>query len=200
MKNRFPTLAPLLRSDSQGLLLASLFLDPSREFTLSELATRSGMSVASVMRDVDRLLESEYLTERRVGRSRLVRVNQEHSLFKPLSEIVLHAYGPEVVIHSLLKNVSNISKAFIFGSWAERITGTAGPNPQDIDLILIGEPSMREVSKFVEKANALLGREVNEQIISEGEWRDAKSAFLKTIKSRPLVEIDTEKSASPRIS
>lgn len=193
MKNSFPTLTPLLRSDSQGLLLSALFLDSAREFTLSELAARSGVSVASVMRDVDRLIESEYLVERRVGRSRLVRVNQDHKLFEPLGEIVLHAYGPQVVIHSLLKRVSNISKAFIFGSWAERIAGKPGPDPQDIDLLLIGDAPMREVSKLTQKANATLGREVNVQVVTEGEWRDAKSGFLKTIKSRPLVEIDVER-------
>lgn len=192
MKNSFPTLTPLLRSNQQGLLLACLYLNPSVELTLSALSLRTGMSVASVMRDVNRLVQSEFLTERRIGRSRLVRVNTEHRLFEPLSQIVLYAYGPQVVIHSLIRKVTKISKAFIFGSWAERILGQPGPDPQDIDLIIVGKVPMREILRLTEKASGILGREVNVQIVDESEWHAEASGFLKTIKRRPLVEIDIE--------
>lgn len=189
MKNSFPTLAPLLRSDSQGLLLAALYLDPNREFTLSELARLSKTSVASVMREVDRLLEAEYLLERRVGRSRLVQVNSEHRLSRNVKELVLYAYGPQIVIHRLLEINTGIVEAHIFGSWARRLNGIAGVDPQDVDVALVGEMSMREITELSSRASMQTGREVNMQIVSESEWLNPSTSFWKTVKEGELVQI-----------
>lgn len=192
MKTKFPTLSPLLRSDSQGLMLAALYLDASREFTLSELARVAGSSVPSIMRDVDRLIEAEYLLGRRVGRSRLVRVNVEHPLTRPLGQLVLYAYGPQVVIHREIAGLKNVKQAFVFGSWAERIMGTPGHNPGDIDVLLIGDISMRQASDLSARASSIMGREVNVQVMGEQDWNNGEGSFLKTVKSRPLVAVELE--------
>ena len=193
MKNRFPTLAPLLRSDAQGLLLARLYLDPEREWTLSELSGVCGASVASVMRDVDRLIEADYLLERRVGRSRLVKVNTSHQLTRAVTELVLYAYGPQPVIHNLLDRVPGVDRAFIFGSWAARIQGVSGPNPNDVDVLVVGEVSMRRASDISLQATSRLHRETNVQVVSLDAWNSTSSAFLRNVKAGPLVEIDVSR-------
>lgn len=189
MKNSWPSLAPLLRSDAQGLLLAALYLDPEREFTLSELARYSKTSVASVMREVDRLVAAEYLLERRVGRSRLVKVNSDHQLTKSVQNMLLYSYGPQVVIHRLLEGVAGISEAYIFGSWAKRLNGEIGPDPQDVDVVLIGEMSMRRQSEIESEASSLCGREVNIKTISPIQWSSPNGSFWRTVKEGELVSI-----------
>lgn len=189
MKNSWPSLAPLLRSDAQGLLLAALYLDPEREFTLSELARYSKTSVASVMREVDRLVAAEYLLERRVGRSRLVKVNSDHQLTKSVQNMLLYSYGPQVVIHRLLEGVAGISEAYIFGSWAKRLNGEIGPDPQDVDVVLIGEMSMRRQSEIESEASSLCGREVNIKTISPIQWSSPSGSFWRTVKEGELVSI-----------
>lgn len=189
MKNTWPSLAPLLRSNAQGLLLATLYLDPDREFTLSELARFSKTSVASVMREVDRLVEAEYLLERRVGRSRLVRVNEDHRLTQSMQELLLYSYGPQVVIHRLLQGVAGISQAFIFGSWARRLGGDVGPDPQDVDVVIVGEMSMRTQSELGLQATELCGREVNIKTVSAKEWDSPTASFWRTVKAGELVPI-----------
>ncbi len=189
MKNSFSALSPLLRSDALGLLMASVYLAPDAEFTLSDLARRSGQSVASVMRDVDRLVEAEFLSERRVGRSRLVSANKEHPLYFQFSAIFIHSHGPLAVIPNLLKEVSGLEGAFIFGSWASRYRGTAGPSPQDVDVLLIGEPKLSAVSKFSTKASDLLLREVNPVVVSAQDWNNQSTAFLKTLAKSELVNV-----------
>jgi predicted nucleotidyltransferase len=42
------------------------------------------------------------------------------------------APGPEVL--------AGIEAAAIFGSWAARAAGEAGPSPVDVDLLVIGRP------------------------------------------------------------
>lgn len=190
MKISAPTLTPLLRSDTQGLMLAALYLDSMREFTLSELALVSKTSVASVMRDVDRLVEAEYLLERRVGRSRLVHVNDDHRLTRSVKELVLYSYGPQVVIHRIIEGVTGISEVHIFGSWARRLNGLAGPDPKDVDVALVGKMSMRELTELSTEASIQIGREVNMQVVSEAEWRQPSSSFWKTVKEGDLVQIE----------
>lgn len=190
MKISAPTLTPLLRSDTQGLMLAALYLDPMREFTLSELALVSKTSVASVMRDVDRLVEAEYLLERRVGRSRLVHVNEDHRLTRSVKELVLYSYGPQVVIHRIIEGVTGISEVHIFGSWARRLNGLAGPDPKDVDVALVGKMSMRELTELSTEASIQIGREVNMQVVSEAEWRQPSTSFWKTVKEGDLVQIE----------
>lgn len=189
MKNAWPSLAPLLRSDAQGLLLAALYLDPEREFTLSELARYSKTSVASVMREVDRLVEAEYLLERRVGRSRLVKVNEDHRLTNAVQKLVLYSYGPQVVIHRLLQGVAGISQAFIFGSWAKRLHGQAGPDPSDVDVVLVGALSMRKATAIASQARELCGREVNFMTVTSEEWSSPTGSFWRTVKEGTLVPI-----------
>ena len=189
MKNTWPSLAPLLRSDAQGLLLAALYLDPNREFTLTELARYSKTSVASVMREVDRLVEAEYLLERRVGRSRLVKVNRGHKLTKSVQELVLYSHGPQVVIHRLLEGVAGISEGYIFGSWARRLNGDVGPDPQDVDVVIVGEMSMRTQSDLGLQATELCGREVNIKTVSAKEWDSPTDSFWLTVKAGELVSL-----------
>jgi DNA-binding transcriptional ArsR family regulator len=189
MKNSFSPLSPLLRSDALGLLMAAVYLASESEFTLSELAQRSGQSVASVMRDVDRLVEAEYLLERRVGRSRLVCANKDHPLYSHFSAIFIHSHGPLSVIPKLLEGVSGLEGAFIFGSWASRFSGMAGPSPEDVDVLLIGEPTLRAVSKFSSQASDALLREVNPVVVSAEDWEKKSSSFLKTLAKSPLVDV-----------
>jgi DNA-binding transcriptional ArsR family regulator len=169
--------------------LAALYLDPEREFTLSELASFSKTSVASVMREADRLVEAEYLLERRVGRSRLVKVNEDHRLTKPTQTLLLYSYGPQVVIHRLLQGVAVITQAFIFGSWARRLNGDIGPDPKDVDVVIVGELSMRTQSELGLQATELCGREVNIKTVSAREWDSPTDSFWRTVKAGELVPI-----------
>jgi DNA-binding MarR family transcriptional regulator len=73
MKAASPILLPLLRSRSQGDILATIMLDPDNERSLSEIAEATGVSVATVQREVARLEEAGLVTTTRRGNTRLVR-------------------------------------------------------------------------------------------------------------------------------
>ena len=73
MKSPVPLLAPILRSNMQGELLAALLLQPDREFTLSELAALTGAAHSQVHGEVTRLTTAGWALGRKVGRTRLIR-------------------------------------------------------------------------------------------------------------------------------
>ncbi|MGO4418031.1 MarR family transcriptional regulator [Streptomyces sp. MCAF7] len=75
-----PALLPLLRTPFQGELLAWLYLHPQEEASLSEIASRFGVSTATASREADRLVEAELIIARRHGNLRLLRANTEGRL------------------------------------------------------------------------------------------------------------------------
>jgi DNA-binding transcriptional ArsR family regulator len=193
MKASVPLIAPLLRSDLQGNLLATLLLAPEKERTLTELTAAVDGSMPTVHREVDRLVASEFLTERRSGRNRYIRANSEHPLYSAVREIVEYAYGPRVVLPAVLADVGGVDDAYVYGSWAARMNGEAGADPADIDVLVIGKPDRAALYDAAAAARGRLRREVNIRAVSPERWNEAGEPFLRTVKSRPLVKLDLDR-------
>ncbi len=191
MKPSVPTISPLLRTDVQGNLLAELLLTPE-ERTLTELALSVGSSMPTVHREVDRLVASGFLTERRSGRNRYVRANVGHPLYRPVRQIVEYSYGPRVVLPRLLARIAGVDDAYIYGSWAARMDGEQGADPADIDVLVVGRPDRADLYDAAAAAQRELGREVNIRSVSRDHWQLADDPFVQNLKSRPLVHLDLE--------
>jgi hypothetical protein len=106
-----------------------------------------------------------------------------------MREIITYAYGPKAVIEPLLAGLNGLKSAFLYGSWAARLSGLPGPDPKDIDVLLIGAPDRMTVIKVAEQASLKLGREVNFQIQTQASWDSGQDSFTKTVQSKPLVEL-----------
>lgn len=116
MKNLPSRLTPFVRSDAVGALLAETLEHPDREFTLSELGRRTGVSAAVVHGEIGRLVEVEVLLDRHEGRNRLVRANQEHTLYGHMEAIISATYGPIPVLRDQFNSVHGAEKIFIYGA------------------------------------------------------------------------------------
>lgn len=192
MKTPAPTLSPLLRSDLQGELLAILLLDPGAEHSLTDLARVTGVSVSRVHHEVNRLTAASLLSERRVGATRLVRANTDNPLAQPLTELIELTYGPPVVLSQALAGVPGVVSAFVYGSWAARRSGEEGPPPADVDVLVVGDTPRSELQMAADRAERTLRRPVNIQRVALQDWDDEVSAFVRQLKSQPLVELDLE--------
>ena len=182
-------LAPLLRSDAQGDLLALLILQPDKEYMLTQIARRIGVSLPTVHAEVARLIAAEMLLERRVGQARLVRARTEHVLFRPLQELLELTYGPAVVMPDVLAGVPEVREAFIYGSWAARRHGEPGPAPRDVDVVVVGDATRAALGAVGDEATRRLHREVNITRVTPAVWDLGEDLFVRTLKARPLVPI-----------
>ncbi|WP_382310162.1 hypothetical protein [Herbiconiux sp. UC225_62] len=182
-------MAPLLRSDTQGRLLAGLYLFPDRERTASQLAHDAETSLPTVLRELDRMVPMGYLMERFSGRNRYIRVNQEHPLYAPVAEILRYSYGPVAVIPGLLIPIPGIEEAYVYGSWAARLTGEVGSDPHDVDVIVVGSPDRQAIFEAAGRGSSALGRELSIRVVSRSAWDAGDSAFLRTVQARPLVPL-----------
>lgn len=192
MKSSAPLLSPILRSNTQGRLLAELMADPDDEMSLSELARRCQVSHPTILRDIDRLMAGGLVKDRRVGRSRLITMNTQHPIYAPLWQIVMYGYGPVVILQDLLSSASGVQSAYIYGSWAARYQGELGEDPRDVDVLVVGSPDPGELYDIAHKAEKDVGREVSINIITQQRWESSADGFVQTIRSRPLVELQLE--------
>ena len=144
MRTEAPLLAPIFRSDGQARLLSTLLLT-GEELSITDLAKRAGLAYPTAHREVARLVDAGILSERQVGRTRLIRANGESPLVDPLREILTVATGPVVILAEELARIDGIESAFLYGSFAARMLGDAGPAPHDIDVIVLGEPDVDAV-------------------------------------------------------
>lgn len=186
MRTSAPPLLAVFRSQLQGELLARVLLSPD-QLSMSDLARVLGAPVSTVAREVVRLEDAGLLVTRRIGRARLVAGNDDNPATGPLRDLVMIAFGPRPVITEEFSDLEGVEELLIFGSWAARYRGEAGPPPGDVDVLVVGHPDPDEVYDAAERSGGRLGREVNPVVVKPEQWQDAVEPFLKEVKRRPTL-------------
>lgn len=189
MKVQAPSLAPILRSDTQGRLLARLLTDPGRAYNLSELVEWAGSSMPTVQREVRRAEEAGIVTTEKVGPARLVRANPEHPLFGALRQVLLGTYGPPALVAREFEAIDGAEAVLLFGSWAARYLGQPGRAPNDVDVLVIGSPDGDAVDDAAERAERAIGLPVQATVRSASQWTGERDSFIREVKRHPLVVV-----------
>jgi hypothetical protein len=189
MRAAAPALLPVFRSRLQGEVLALVLADPGVEWTVDQLAARTGQPYQTIGSEVRRLQDSDLLVARSVGRTKLVRANEDSPYFRPLAQLAVMSFGPPLVIGEEFGSLPDASQVFIYGSWAARYAGEVGPAPHDVDVLIVGAADRDAAYDAARRAEQRLGREVNVTIRSEQQWQSAGDGFTMQLKSSPLLEI-----------
>ena len=129
--------SPIFRSERQAEILATLFFSLQR-LSIFDLARQLEIPYPSIHREVGRLLKAGILEQKKVGNTSLLSANQNSPFYRPLLDLLEVTSGPLPLLRNSLEGISGIEMAYIFGSWAQRILGNAGPLPNDIDVMIIG--------------------------------------------------------------
>lgn len=189
MRTAAPALLPVFRSRLQGELLALLLADPSVGWTVDDLAGRTGQPYQTVGSEVRRLQGADLVVARSVGRTKVLRANEDSPYFRPLAQLAVMSFGPPLVVGEEFGNLAGVREVMIYGSWAARYAGEGGPAPHDVDVLLVGTPGRDAAYEAARRAEQRLGREVNVTIRSVQQWRSADDGFTRQLRSSPLLEI-----------
>src|ERR1019366_2534887 len=172
-----PTLLPLLRSRTQGDLLALLVLNPGKSFSITEAALRIGVSRPGLSQEASRLSETGFILSNMDGRSNKISANENSIIAKPLTDLLAVTYGPLPVLNREFSGIDGIDFAFIFCSWAARYLGNPGPIPLDVDLLVVGTADRDELAVAAQRAGTILHREVNVRRVATQTWEKGEEAF-----------------------
>ncbi len=156
--------------------------------TIRDLSERIEAPYATVHREVGRLLQAGLLTEHRVGNARLIGPEEQSPFHRPLRELLEAAFGPVPLLQQAFAGLDGVDGVAIFGSWAHRALGPPGPSPGDIDVLVVGQPEVREVYAACSEVGRSVGRPVNPTILSRAEWQD-DTPFLREVRAGGLLHV-----------
>jgi predicted nucleotidyltransferase len=191
MRSEGPALLPVFRSQHQAELLMWLLLHPDQEFGVSDLAGRLGVPLSTLHREVVRLDKAELIVSRTLGRNRLLRANTGHPAAPALTQLLEVTFGPKVVVAEEFAT-PGAEQVVIFGSWAARYAGQAGPPPNDIDVLVVGKVGRADLYDAADRAQGRLGIEVNPVVRTAKQWDDPADVLVGQIKASAFtVVLDT---------
>lgn len=196
MSRPAPAIAPLFRSDQQLRILAALFAGSDDELTIGELAKRADVAQTTASREVARLAEHGLVTTRPLGRNTLVRANWALPWARELRSILMQTVGALGRLADALGSLRGVDEAYVFGSWAARYRGEPGPQPRDVDVLVIGDADLPAVRRACRAVQDDLTVEINPVVIDGHRWAKKKpEPFVAQIRSQPLVPIPLERHA-----
>lgn len=175
------TLAELLSSRVKAEIFRLLFGVTPRELHVREIERQSGLADATVRQELRRLSGLGIVESRQDGNRMYYRANTRHPLYPDIRNLVLKTDGLVDVLRAALES-PDIQVAFVFGSIAAG-TETA---ESDIDLMVIGTISLRQLSKLLSGLATRVGREINPHIFTVKEFAQRKKVhdhFLSAVLS-----------------
>ncbi len=157
-------LFPTLRGD----VLAATFSQPEKWWYLSELAQFVGTSPSSLQRELKALVDGGILETRREGTRAYFKANTQSPVFPELRGLIDKTAGVVPTLREVLRPLDRrIACAFVYGSVARGDEHAAS----DIDLMVVGDVGLADLTPALRKAEARLGREVNVTSYSAAEFR-----------------------------
>ncbi|HEX7048534.1 MAG TPA: nucleotidyltransferase domain-containing protein [Gammaproteobacteria bacterium] len=182
-------LGDALFTETQQKVLGLLYGQPERSFYTKEILRLTGMGVATIKRELDRMLAAGILTMTPIGNQHHYQANPRCPIYGELIDIIKKTIGVTEIIRQALEPLADkIDLAFVFGSMASG-KERAG---SDVDLLIVGDANFAELVGALYPAQEILGREVNPKIYNKEEWdrmRKENTAFIKDILSKPRLSV-----------
>lgn len=178
-------LQKLLGSQARAEILKNLFTQEHKSIHLRELSRLSGLSAPVLQRELRRLEALGIVTIQKDGNRVKFSANDDNLLYPLLCELVLKTEGPAGILKDAFADSPAIF-VFIFGSTAN---GTAHAG-SDIDLFVIGDCGLRDVTKRIHAAAGKIGQEINPYVISQNDFTERlhkQDHFLNEIISTPKI-------------
>lgn len=182
-------LGDALFTETQQQVLRLLYGQPERSFYTKEILRRTGMGVATIKRELDRMLAAGILTMKKVGNQHHYQANLECPIYGELVGIIKKTVGVTDILRLALEPLAQrIDWAFVFGSMASSNERTGS----DVDLLVVGAVSFRDVVTAIYDTQETLGREINPKLYNKEEWQRMRmegNAFITNILSQPRLDV-----------
>lgn len=156
---------------------------------LRELERRTGLNSRGVMRELHSLRDAGILISREVGRQVIYRLNPDCPIYPELHSLILKTAGLADVLRAvLLPFVKRIELAYVYGSFA---SGEANAE-SDVDLLIVGDVSLRELASSLRRAAETLSREVNPTVYQSEDYHarlTQEDSFVFRVHNGPRIDL-----------
>jgi predicted nucleotidyltransferase len=191
-------LQALFSSRVRVKLLTHFFSHPDERFYARELARRLGEHYNAVWQELGNLAQLSLLIGEQDANVKYYCLNPDFPLYPELKRIILKTTGLGQALRDALARLGEVELAFIYGSVA------AGEDDilSDIDLMLVGEVDLLELSAVVSQLEDRLGRAINYLVLSPAELAQRLAEgepFIQNVLAEPKVMLIGAEDALRRI-
>ncbi len=184
-------LIELFSSRTRVEVLKLFLFNPDHNFYQRQISHLTNQPIRGVQRELEKLGRIGLLQKSIDGNRVYYRVNREHPIFEDLKNIFFKCEGlAEVLKENLLDR--KIEFCFIYGSYARGEENLLS----DIDLMIIGDISSREISNILAGVKTQFSREINYAVFPSIEFVNRarhKDYFLDTVlQDKKIFIIGTE--------
>jgi uncharacterized protein len=177
---RKPLISVLFPKTRRAVLAATL-MHPERWRFLADLARQIGVPPSSLQREMQSLVEAGILLRRQEGKQVYFKPDPNCPILYELRGIMTKTIGlADVLREALAPFRESIAFAFVYGS----IARSEELSESNVDLMIVGDVGLADLSPAIQKAEERLGREVNPTLFSPQEFRkklEQANHFLKTV-------------------
>jgi len=148
-------------------VLAAMLMHPDRWWFLADLGRHIGVPSSSLQREMESLVSVGVLLRREEGRHVYFKPNPSCPILPELQGIMTKTLGlVDVLCESLAPLEERIRVAFVYGS----IARSEELSESDVDLMIVGDVGLADLSPPLDEAEKKLGREVNPTVFSSNEF------------------------------
>jgi predicted nucleotidyltransferase len=166
-------------------VLAAMLLQPQRWWYAAELARHLRVRQSSLQRELSSLTRVGILRTRRAGRMLYYQPDPQCPILDELRGLMLKTAGLVDVLRDALAPLADrIECAFVYGS----IARNDERSDSDIDVMVIGDVGLNNLTAVLGGARETLGREINPRRYRPAEFAKrltAKDHFLTRVLARP---------------
>lgn len=160
-----------------------------RELHGREVARRVGMAPRSVMLELQMLVREGVVTARRSGNRVYYSANKRCPVYPELRMLLIKTVGVADEIQKAMKPLKEmVDFAYVYGSFA---SGEARAD-SDIDLMVVGRATLKQLGAALAKAEDALSREVHATVYSKREYAARlreRDGFVAQVHSGPRITV-----------
>lgn len=178
-------LEEFLNSKAKTIILTRLFISDTPKFHLRQLARDGGISAPGLLKELSHFHELKLVCKEDANGCTNYYADNHSTLFTVLCELVDKAEG----LHGRIRRMLSPLKTdciFIYGSEAN---GTARPD-SDIDLFVIGDCTLMDLSHALLPAADLTNREINPFLLTATAFQNKcreEDHFVQSILQSPMI-------------
>ncbi len=154
---------------------------------MREIQRQSGLNDSTIRQELRKLARLDLVLRRQDSNRVYYRANTGSPLYPEIRNLVLKTSGLTDVLKAALKD-KRIHLAFVFGSIARgEERGTS-----DVDLMVIGDLGLRDLSRLLSGVAEKIGREVNPHVLHNNEFQKrlrTKDHFISSVMDTPKMFI-----------
>jgi DNA-binding transcriptional ArsR family regulator len=160
----------IFKSKVRVKLFRLFFTDTSTEIHIRGIVRKIDEEINAVRRELQNLEEAGILESEKRGNKLYYKIDTKCPIRYELIGLVHKEFGLGKIVLTQLENLGDVTYAVLTTAYLEN----EHPSPNDIDILLVGNFSMKGVSQAIKTAEKELSREIRYTVMTEEEYEYRK--------------------------